>query len=253
MRKRQKMVVTAFSLAGMLILVQSAGLEIRYLLIGLLCAVSWLLSAWSLREGLKGAEWLMVTLPAVMFTAGVGLFYFLLPQQWWAQVVVAGIFGVGQYALLLSANIFSVAAIRTIALFRAASAVGFVMALITGFFLYNAILSFKFGFIFIGILVSVVSFLILMPAIWTVELKEDISRRVLNFSSGIALSLGFLAMATCFWPISTAVASLFLATMLYVMMGLSQHHFSERLFNRTAIEYLIVGLAVTLTMLFTAI
>ena len=44
------------------------------------------------------------------------------------------LFGIGQYTLLLTANIFSVAAIRTIALFRAAVAVGFVMTLLTGFF-----------------------------------------------------------------------------------------------------------------------
>lgn len=252
MRKRQKLVLTAFSLATMLLVVQSVGLELRYVLIGILCGVTWLLSAWSLKEGLSGIEWLTVTMPSVLFTAAVGLFYFLLPQEWWAQLIIAGVFGVGQYALLLSANIYSVAAIRTIALFRAASAVGFVVALVTGFFLYNSILSFKFSFPIVGLIVAMVSFLLLLPALWSVELSAKLNSRVVGFSLGLAVAIGLLAMAICFWPISTSVGSLFLSTMLYVMMGLSQHYFSERLLPRTAFEYVIVGIVVTITMLFTA-
>ena len=252
MRKRQKLVLTAFLLAGMLLAVQSVGLEIRYILIGVLAVVTWLLASWSLREGLAGIEWLTVTLPSVLFTASVGLFYILLPQEWWAWLLIAFIFGVGQYALLLSANIFSVAAIRTIALFRAASAVGFVMALVTAFFLFDTILSFRFPFYEVGLYSFLTSFFLLMPALWSVELLPKINSRVMVFSVFLAVGMGLLSMAICFWPISTSVASLFLSTMLYVMMGISQHHFADRLFNRTVWEYVIVGLAVTVTMLLTA-
>jgi hypothetical protein len=68
MRKRQKLVLTAFSLAVMLLVIQTVGLEIRYMLIGGLAVISWLLAAWSLKEGLVGIEWLTVTLPSVLFT-----------------------------------------------------------------------------------------------------------------------------------------------------------------------------------------
>jgi hypothetical protein len=252
MRKRQKLVLTAFVLSAFLLGVQSVGLEIRYILIGILALVTWMLAAWSLKEGLVGVGWLTATLPSVLFTASVGLFYILLPQEWWARMLIALVFGIGQYALLLTANIYSVAAIRTIALFRAASAVGFVMALVTAFFLFDTILSFKFQFFIVGFLVFVTSFLLLLPALWSVELQPKLNARIWLFSLFLAVGMGMLATAICFWPISTSVASLFLSTMLYVVLGISQHHFSDRLFNRTMWEYVTVGMAVTITMLLTA-
>ncbi len=251
MRKRQKLVLTAFTLAVLLLVIQSVNLDIRYLLIGVLAVFSWLLSAWALKEGLVGIEWLTVTLPSALFTASVGLFYILLPQSVWARGLIAVIFGIGQYALLLSANIFSVAAIRTIALFRAASAVGFVMTLVTGFFLFDTILSFRFEFYVIGLLVMLTSFCLTLPALWSVELLPKLNARTMVFSVFLAFSMGMFSVAVSFWPISTSVASLFLSTMLYVVLGLSQHHFSERLFNRTVWEYVVVGLVVTATMLLT--
>jgi hypothetical protein len=252
MRKRQKLVLTSVILSIGLLAVQSVSLEIRYALIGFLAGFSWMLSAWALKEGLSGIEWIMVTLPSVLFTAAVGLFYILLPQAWGARLLIAVVFGIGQYALLLTANIFSVAAIRTIALFRAASAVGFVMALATGFFLFDTILSFRFDFWTVGWLVFITGFLLLLPAMWSVELLPKISRRVFLYAFWSAVALGFLAISVCFWPISISVASLFLSTMLYVVLGITQHYFADRLFARTVGEYVTVGVVVTITMLATA-
>ncbi len=246
------MVITALVLSVGLLLVQSMGLELRYILIAGMALLSWVLSAWSLREGLSGIEWLTVPLPASLFTASVGLFYILLPQEWWARAVIALVFAVGQYALLLTGNIFSVAAIRTIALFRAASAVGFVMTLVTGFFLFDTIYSFKLHAPFVGLLVMVVSFALILPALWSVELLTRISKRVWAYTMGISFSLGVMAMAVTFWPVSIAVASLFLSTIMYALLGISQHHFADRLFGRTVWEYVTVGLVVTVTMMLTA-
>ncbi len=231
---------------------QTASLEWRYWLVGGLTVFSWLLSAWSLREGLAGVEWLTALMPPVLFTAAVGLFYILLPQAWWAKVMIVFLFGVGQYALLLSANIFSVAAIRTIALLRAAHAVGFVMTLLTGFFLYNTILSLRLSFWWQGTMVWVASALLLLPALWSVELLEKIGEEIWQFCLGLGWSLGWLAVAIAFWPISLAVASLFLTTSLYVFLGISQNYFSRRLFPRTVTEYLVVGVVVLVTMLVTS-
>lgn len=252
MRKRQKLVLSSLVLAVSLVGVQSVSLEIRYPLIALISLMSWFLAAWSLKEGLVGLEWLTVTLPSVMFTASVGLFYILLPQAWWARAIFAVVFAVGEYALLLTANIFSVAAIRTIALFRAATAVGFVMTLVTGFFLFDTIFSLRLNLLLVGILVSVASFLLLLPALWSVELLPRLSSRVLQYSLWLSMYVGIMAVAITFWPISITISSLFLCTMLYVGMGISQHQFVERLFNRTVWEYVTVGVVVTITMLATA-
>lgn len=252
MRKRQKLVLTAVILTLGMWGMQMTPIEWRYILTASLAGVSWLMSSWSLKDGLSKVEWLTVPLPMALFSAAVGLFYILLPQYWWARLLIILLFGVGQYALLLTANIFSVAAIRTIALFRAASAVGFVMTLLTGFLMYNTILSFRLQFWFLGIWVFLVSFLLLLPSLWSVNLETKVTRNLFNFTMWLSILMGFMGMAIAFWPISIAVASLFLSTMLYVVLGISQHHFSQRLFKRTVTEYLTVGAVVLVTMLLTS-
>lgn len=254
MRKRQKFVLTALTLAVGLwgIHALPVALEWRYWLIALLVGVAAVGSGWALREGLSGIEWLTVVLPPTLFTAGVGLFYILLPTHWLARLAVVAMFGIGQYALLLTANIFSVAAIRTIALFRAAGAVGFVMTMLTGFLLYDAILSFREAWWWSAPLVIVVSILLLLPALWSVEVEEKLSLKLVKYTVWLAILQGLMAVAISFWPVSLTVASLFLTTMLYIYLGISQHHFSQRLYSRTVWEYLTVGIVVLLTMLATA-
>lgn len=254
MRKRQKFVLTALTLAVGLWGIHAipVALEWRYWLIALLVGVAAVGSGWALREGLSGVEWLTVVLPPTLFTAGVGLFYILLPTHWLARLAVVVMFGVGQYALLLTANIFSVAAIRTIALFRAAGAVGFVMTMLTGFLLYDAILSFREAWWWSAPLVMIVSILLLLPALWSVEVEDKISLKVVKYTVWLAILQGLMAVAISFWPVSLIVASLFLTTMLYIYLGISQHHFSQRLFTRTVWEYLTVGIVVLFTMLATA-
>jgi hypothetical protein len=252
MRKRQKLVLTAVLLSIGLVAVQSAPLEWRYLLIALLSGVSWLLSAWALREGLLGVEWLTVPLPMALFSAAVGLFYILLPESVWAKLMIFVLFGIGQYALLLTANIFSVAAIRTIALFRAASAVGFVMTLLTGFFMFDTIFSFRLYFWLVGLLVALTSFWLLLPGLWSITLEKRITKQVWGYSFWLAIMVGLAGMAITFWPISIAVSSLFLSTLLYIYLGVAQHHFTQRLFTKTVWEYVTVGVVVLVTMLITA-
>lgn len=251
MRKRQKFVFTAVVLAFATLSLQSVRIEWRYGSIALVALLSWVMSVWSLKEGLSGVEWLTVTLPSVTFTASVGLFYILLPQEWWAKLLIMFLFGVGQYAQLLTANIFSVAAIRTIALLRAAHAIGFAMTLLTGFFLYDTILSFKMEFWWLGLFVGLVSFVLLLPSLWSVELELKLNRKVLDYSIVLAICVGILTVAISFWPLNIAVASLFLTTMLYIFLGISEHHFDKRLFKKTIYEYLTVGAVVLVTMLLT--
>lgn len=252
MRKRQKFVLTAATLAVGVGGIQLASLELRYVLVGLLTGLTWAMSAWSLKEGLNGVEWLTVLLPPTLFTAGVGLFYILLPSHWAAKVAIFVLFAVGQYAQLLTANIYSVAAIRTIALFRSANAVGFVMTILTGFLLYNTVLSFRLGFWFIGPLVAIVSGLLALPALWSVNLEPTVSVEIRAYTFWLGILIGLLAIAVSFWPVGTTVYSLFLTTVLYVYLGLTQHQLSQRLFRRTVWEYVTVGLVVLTTMLITA-
>ena len=246
MTKRQKLVITALILTFGLLGIQSIELEVRYQAISLLAGAAYGLSAWALFEDLKGIEWLTVLILPVMYPVSVALFYFLLPERILTRVVIMGLFGVGMYALLLTENIFNVAAIRTIQLLRAAHAVGFLLTLLVAFFIWNTIFSFKLPGWWNAILVGVTAWPLLLQALWSINLDEYLSKKVLNYTWSLSGGLAGLALMISFWPVTITVACLFLVTGLYVGLGLVQHRLSGRLFRKTVEEYVRVGLLVLL-------
>lgn len=249
--KRQKFIISAALLSIGLLAIQLANISWRYQAIFGLTFLTYLLSVWSLREGISGIEWLTVLILPTLFTAGVGLFYFLLPSGWLARLPVAALYGLGLYALLLTENIFSVAAIRNIQLLRAAHAVGFLLTLLTAFFLYDTILSFRLSFWLNFIFVFLVSLPLFIQGLWSVNLEERISGQIWFYSLALSLIVAEGALALSFWPVTVSAGSLALITIMYVVLGLTQHYLSQRLFKRTINEYLTVGIIVLAVILIT--
>lgn len=248
MSKRQRFVLISILLSLSLVGTQFVRVEYRYQAIVLLGGIAYGLSAWALAEDLKGVEWLTVLILPVLYPISVGLFYFLLPERLLSRLIILGIFGIGMYALLLTENIFSVAAIRTIQLLRAAHAVGFLLTLVTAFFLFDTIWSFRLAFWLNGALVGLASFPLFLQGLWTYRLSEQkIERRTIAYSLYLALALAQLGLVISFWPVTVPVGSLFLVTMAYVGLGISQYHFSGRLFRKTLYEFLGVGMIVLIT------
>lgn len=252
MSKRQKFIISSLVLAGGLLVIQTLEPEFRYQAIFALTLVSALLTLWSLREALSGIRFLTTALLPTLFTAGVGLFYFLLPSNIFSQLPVIVLYAVGIYALLLTENIFSVAAIRTIQLLRAAHAVGFLLTLLTAFFLFDTIFSFRLSGWWNSLAVFGVSLPLFLQGLWSVNLEEKLTRRILDYTIFLSLVTGELAFIISFFPITIAMASLFLTTTIYVTLGLIQAEFQERLFKQTIYEYLAVGIVVLLVMLITS-
>jgi hypothetical protein len=248
MSKRKRFVVVSLLLSLGLLGTQLVRVEHRYQAIIVLGGISYVLSAWALSEDLKGVEWITVLTIPLLYPVSVGLFYFLLPERLLSRLVILGVFGIGMYALLLTENIFSVAAIRTIQLLRAAHAVGFLLTLVTAFFLFDTIWSFRLPFYSNGVLVAVCSFPLFLQGLWSYRLGEQrIEKQTVQSSIALALGLGQIALALSFWPVTVPVGSLFLVTMAYVGLGISQYHLAGRLFRRTLYEYLGVGVIVLIT------
>ena len=229
---------------------QLTQIDYRYHSILVLGFLAYGLSSWALFDDLKGVEWFTTLILPAIYPVSVSLFYFLLPERFLSRIFVLVIFGVGMYALMLTENIFSVAAIRTIQLLRAAHAVGFLITLVTAFFLYYTILSLRLPFWANSLLVFGASVPLLIQALWSVELTEKISKKNLMYGVFLALAVGELALVLSFWPVTLEVGSLFLVSMLYVALGISQQHFLERMFRKTLYEYLAVGVVVLITFLF---
>lgn len=249
--KREKFVISAVLLSAGLLGLQFGNISWRYQAIAVLSLLTYILSAWSLIEGLVGVQWLTVLVLPVFFTTGVGFFYFLVPARLATRIPIFILYGVGIYCLLLIENIFSVAAIRTIQLLRAAQAAGFLLTLTTFFFLYDTILSFRFNPWINFLCVSLVSFPLILQGLWCINLETKISRRIWLYTVGLALVQGETALVFSFWPLTVAVGSLALITCLYITLGLVQQKLNERLFQKTINEYVGVGIIVLLVIFLT--
>ena len=249
MSKRRKFVISSLILSLALLAIQYISIDFRFVAVFVFFVISFIVSAVALLDDLKGVEWFtIIPLPA-LYAASVALFYFLLPEGWMARTFIMTLFGFGMYAIYLTCNIFSVAAVRTIQLLRAAHAVGFLLTLVTLLLFYNTIFSLKLHFWLNGIMTGIVTFPLVLSALWSVKLEEKISPTMWKQTGLLALGVFEVAMIISFLPLTVWVASIFLVTVIYVGLGLLQHEISERLFPQTLQEYLFVAVFVFLATL----
>lgn len=248
MSKRQRFVVTSAVLSLGFIGIQFLPDHFRFLSIGGLGLLTVILFFWSLREGLGLNMTLTTLILPLFFTLGVGLFWFLLPTSIFTRIPIVIFFGLGIYALCLTSNIYTVAAIRTIALLRAARGVGFVLTLITTFLIFDAISSLRIALAIKSLAVSALVFPLFFQGFFSINLQKSFSKEVLIFSLVSSLLVGEIALNLFFWPVTVVVESLFLTVTVYVLLGLGQARLEARLFTQTIREYLLVGLLVFIGM-----
>lgn len=249
MSKRKRFIITSTVLALGFVGIQFLSDSVKFYGIGLLSLITALLFIWSLREGLALNFSLTVLILPVLFTLGVGLFWFLLPSTVYARIPIIIFYSLGIYALCLTHNIYTVAAIRTIALLRSARGVGFVLSLVTAFLLFDAILSIRPNPLVLVITSFVSSYLIFFQGLWGVILVERPNRALWLLSLICTLATTEIALSLFFWPVTVVVGSIFLTVFIYVLLGLAQAKLEERLFSQTIREYLTVGIFVFLGML----
>lgn len=222
----------------------------RFWSIGVLSLLTILLFLWSLWEGLgRNMTLLTLILPAI-FTAGVGIFWFLLPANVYTRIPIVIFYGIGIYVLCLTMNIFSVAAVRTIALLRAARGVGFVLSLVTSFLVFDTILSLRAPLFVLVPFVFLASLPLYFQGFWMVNLEKEFSANMLRLSLTSALVTAEVSLMLFFWPVSVVVGSLFLTVTFYMLLGLGQAEAEERLFPGIVREHLIVGILVFIAMFF---
>ncbi|MBI5613667.1 hypothetical protein HY947_01975 [Candidatus Gottesmanbacteria bacterium] len=241
--KRQEFVFTTVLLTLGLILTQLVPVELRFIMVGALSIFAYCVSAIVLRDDLDGVEWFTLLVLPTLFTAGVTLFYFLLPARWITRVPVAVLYAIGMYALFLTENIYNVnsASNRAIALIRAAHSVGFILTLVSYYFILQATFAFRFPVILLTLVVGIISYILSLQALWAIELTGTISRRVYEISFSIAIILSMFAWTFSFWPVKLTQIVLLLSTVFYSTVGLGQQYLVERLYKKTATEFFIVS------------
>lgn len=239
--KRQKIIIAAILLAfGLLATHSSAFLFMRTRMIIALGIGAYVISLWALWEGINRSKALILMILPVMFTVAVASFYFLLPIRWLTRLPEMLIFGFLFYSLLLAQNVFNVASIRTIPLYRAASTVSFLFTLVTAFLMYNVIYAFQMPFYWNALVVAIVSFPLVLQMLWTIKM-ESISIQIIIYSVVISLLIGEVGLVFSFWPAVSIIWSLFLASFLYIILAIITDYLRERLEQSNIIEYTGVG------------
>lgn len=249
--KRQQFVVITGLLTLGLIATQVFTGGLRFDVMFGLAGAAYILSALVLREDLRGWEFLTLLILPTYFTAAVFVFYFLLPTRWLTRLPIATLYAIGMYAILLTENIYNVAASRTIQLLRAAHSVGFLLSLVTIFFLIDTVLSLRLPFYINGLWSLVVIAPLTLQALWAMELTPRISSTLWYATAVITAIIFQVIIVFSFWPMKTTIEALFITTVFYTLVGMSQQFLIGRLFQKTTREFVVVLIAVFILVLVT--
>lgn len=242
--KRQLFVLVTLLLTALLVLTQLVPPDYRFPMVFLFSFITYGASAFALREDLSGIEWVtLLTLPS-LFSAAVSLFYFLLPVRWLTRIPIAILYAVGMYGLLLTENIYNIAANRTIALLRAAHSVGFLVTLITYYFLIQTVFALRLRPYWDIPLVCLISFILYVQILWSVLLERTMPGYFWYICLGLSVALSETGWIMSFLPVSTTIVSLFLTTCFYSTAGILQQYFLQKFYKRTLNEFMMVALIV---------
>ena len=141
--KKFRFLISSLVLFGGFISIQFFNEQYKFLAIGVLALITGLMSFWSFYEGLGKDMTLTSLILPILFTLGVGIFWFLLPSNLYTRIPIIIFYSLGIYILISTMNIYTVSSSKTIGLLRAARGVGFVLTLVTSFLLFDAVLSLR--------------------------------------------------------------------------------------------------------------
>lgn len=198
---------------------------------------------------------LMSAVMPVAFFVGFALFVMLLPQSLFLTLIYSLFFGIINYVMFLVENVFLVAiGFRTPPLYRAAYTVGLILLLLSSFFLFNSLFSFKLIYWLNMLLVFVVSMVIFLYVFFsvTIELPDDgKSKNVWYYILVPSLLMSELALVLSFWPVGIFKGSIYLVTIVYILSSLFQAELRDRLFKRTWQMFVWIGIAIILGIVLT--
>jgi hypothetical protein len=241
--KRQKFVIAIIALSLLLFLTEyqfgRSGIIVPFILA--ICTDLFLF--WAIRHDTKeNFTWNVFILP-FFYSLAFGLFYFLVPARLLFRMILTLLYAFGLYSLFLSENIFTVAAIRTIALQSGARIVSFVLTLLSFFFLANIIYTLHLFILPTIIVIAAFTYPLINQSLWSYTLEKS-NRQSLIWVGCLTLCIVEAAAVLWFWPSSPTVIALFLTGFFYTLVGLSHVWIEKRLFRGVLWEYLWVGAVV---------
>lgn len=198
---------------------------------------------------------LMTAILPVLLTLGYGLFVVLLPLNQINLLIYVAIFGAMVYLMFLVENVFLVAiGFKTVPLYRAAYTVSLILVLLTAFFLFDSILSFRLPFWGNSLLSLLITTFLFLYQFWAVAIDladdgEGKGRWVYVLVA--AWIVGQMALVFSFWPVGIFRGSIYLVSIIYLLSGLFQADIKDRLFKGVVTGYSLTGIAILLAVILT--
>lgn len=204
---------------------------------------------WTVHRDLRDNFSPQIFILPFLYSLAFALFYFLVPARFLTRITMASLYAIGLYALFLSANIFIVSSIRTIALLSSARTVTLIMTILSYFFLSNVVFSLHLNIFLTILFVSVFSFLLILQALWMYTLSKSIFSEI-NWVLSLTLCLLELYITLWFWPILPTIGALFMTGFFYIIVGLSHVWIEKRLFKGVLWEYIWVAVLISAVFIF---
>lgn len=199
---------------------------------------------------------IMAVLLPTSFFVGFGLFTAFLPYSVGLTVILSVFYGIILYMIFLVENVFLVAiGFKTVPLYRAAYTVSLIILLLSSFFMFDSLFSFRLGYWWNGGWTLIIAAVIFLYQFWAIaiDLPDDGSSKQMKAYIVVpSVLMAELAIVLSFWPTGIFKGSVYLVSVIYIFSGLIQAEIRNRLFRRTWLMYVWTGVAVvTATMIIT--
>lgn len=248
-RKREKFVVIALLLGLILWAIHQYVPLGQWLYISIVgfTIITYFFGALALSDDLQLTEWFTILPFFSIYALSIGLFYFLMPTNFFSRIFTAASFSIGMYFLFLMGNIYSVAKERTIQLINAAHSTQIFFSSLISLFLLNTLLSFQLSFYQNALIIFLIHFWLSFFCLWAQDLDLKIDFKLWELSFVISVLVAQLGAILDFIPFPIWHKSLFIMTFFYVLLNLMQQYLNNRLFKKTFREYyLVIGFVLVL-------
>lgn len=163
------------------------------------------------------------------------------------ELIIAVLFGVLNYILILTANILNVASIRKIPLLQVAQTSSYFFSVFLSFLTFDMIQDMELSPVMDILIVGVVFYLIIHQLLWFVI--ED-RHTLLHSTIAIDLSVVLIYLVMSFWPIPYFLLNTFLSVVIYVLCGYVMHSSKRSLTRNTELEYGFIMITLLLLVVF---
>lgn len=248
--KRYRFVISVVIISGLILFSTFFDFNKALIFIPILIICSYILTYFSILEGLEKVEWLTLFFIPTLLTVSFYLFYFLFPGRWLTRLPFIIIFAVSFYAVLLCSNIFNVGVEKNLQLYRAAFSVNFFYHASINFIIFNLLFATRQSFIINAPIVGIFGFLMSLHFFWTIKLNHFIDKDIIIYALLLGIIMAELTMIISFIPVVSPIIALLLVATYYSLTGLIYNYLDQRLFKETVREYLIVlGFVLLITIL----